>query len=192
MTESRRRGRPAGGGGDRRARILQAARSQFASEGFAGASLRSIAADAGVDPALVSHYFGTKAGLLAATLDVPFDPAERIATALDGDGDGAGERLLTTFLGSWDAHPQVFATVVRSALAGPGPVAGLARDVIAGAIRERLDGPDADLRAGLIASQVIGLGIQRWVLELGPVATTPAEDVVRWYAPSLQRLISPG
>ena len=100
----RRRGRP-----DTRAAILAAAREQFSASGFSGTSVRAVARGAGVDPALVHHYFGTKDQLFAASLELPMDPT-LIAPALLADGlDGLGERLVRTFLGIWDDIRRLFA-----------------------------------------------------------------------------------
>lgn len=188
MTTARGRGRPRGGGGERRDQILAAARARFARAGFAATSLREIAADAGVDAALISHHFGTKSALLAATLDLPFDPAERLAAVIDGDLEHLPERMVRTFVTSWDEHPEVFAAAFRSGDAAP--VATIAREVVMTAIRDRLQGPDRDLRAALVTSQIMGLGLQRWVLRLEPVASAAVEDLVRVHAPAVDALVS--
>src|SRR5512140_313481 len=99
-SDAPRRGRRPGAP-DTRAAILDAARSAFAEKGFGGTTIRGVAAEAGVDAALVHHYFGTKDDLFVAALELPVDPRQAIAPALVDGPDGAGERLLRVFLGVW-------------------------------------------------------------------------------------------
>lgn len=199
----RRRGRPRGGSAARteqtRQAIVVAARRQFAEHGFRGASVRSIAGDAGVDPSLISHHFGDKSRLLVATMALPFDPVERIESALDGPLEGLGARLVRTFCESWDPHRDVFTTAVRSALSGAGSTAGpanspllnFAENVVTRRIAARLDGPDADLRASSVASQIIGLGLMRYVVRAAPLAEADVDAVVAVHAPAIQAAIAP-
>src|SRR5687768_6602859 len=101
MSTSSRRGRRPGSP-DTRAAILAVAREAFAAKGFAGTSVRGIAADAGVDAALVHHYFKSKDDLFLAALELPVDPREVLLPALAGGVDGAAERMLRVFLAVWD------------------------------------------------------------------------------------------
>ncbi len=191
---TRPRGRPAGGTtGDTRAAILAAARSQFAARGFKGASLRSIASEAGVDASLISHYFGDKSQLMVATMQLPVNPIEKIAGVVAGGPDGMAERLVRTFLNAWDPHREVLSTLVRTTLGGGDPEAPmlqLARSVLIAKLLEVLEGDDRELRATLIASHIIGMATLRYVARLEPLASAPIEDVVAGYAPSMQLLIS--
>lgn len=191
---TRSRGRPAGGAtGDTRAAILAAARSQFAARGFGGASLRSIAREASVDPSLISHYFGDKSQLLLATMELPVNPIEKIAGVVADGPDGMAERLLRTFLTAWEPHRDVFSTLVRTTLGGgdtEAPLLQLARNVLITSLREVLEGDDRELRATLIAGQLIGMATLRFVVRLDPLADAPIEDVVARYAPPMQMLIS--
>lgn len=191
---TRSRGRPAGGTtGDTRAAILAAARSQFAARGFGGASLRSIAREASVDPSLISHYFGDKSQLLLATMELPVNPIEKIAGVVADGPDGMAERLLRTFLTAWEPHRDVFSTLVRTTLGGgdtEAPLLQLARNVLITSLREVLEGDDRELRATLIAGQLIGMATLRFVVRLDPLAEAPIEDVVARYAPPMQMLIS--
>ncbi|MGI9084393.1 MAG: TetR family transcriptional regulator [Aeromicrobium sp.] len=188
---TRARGRPAGGSsGDTRAAILAAARSQFATQGFAGTSLRSIAREAGVDASLISHYFGDKSRLLVATMDLPVNPIEKLTEVVAGGLDGMAERLLHTFLTAWDPHRDVFSTMVRTQLAGAdAQMPMLIRDVVAHTLADALDGEDRELRASLVGAQLFGMAVARYVLRLQPLADTSIGEVVRRYAPSLQRLM---
>src|SRR3954463_6415134 len=109
----RRKGSP-----DTRSAILAAARTSFARQGFAGTTIRGVASAAGVDAALVHHYFGTKDDLFLAAMELPLDPRQGPAPAMVGGPDGAGERLLRAFLSMWDdpaIAPSLIANV-RSAL----------------------------------------------------------------------------
>src|SRR5690348_13720956 len=181
---------------DTREAILQAARDAFAGRGYDQASIRAIATSAGVDPALVHHYFGTKEELFLATVDAPIDPAEIIPKVIEGDRDTAPERLVRTFLSVWD-HP----------VAGPAAVAlirsGLQHDWSARMLREflttriirrvvahlELDPAEAPLRGSLVASQIGGLAIVRYVLKVEPLASADAETVVVLVAPNIHRYL---
>ncbi|AXT86151.1 TetR/AcrR family transcriptional regulator [Aeromicrobium sp. A1-2] len=193
MTSGRARGRPSSSdAADRRATILAAARSQFAVRGFAGTSLRAIAREAGCDVSLISHYFGDKAGLLVATMELPVNPIEKIASAIADGPDGMAERLLSTFLQAWDPHHEVFSGLVRTTL-GSGdaqaPMLELARNILVTALLEVLEGDDREPRAALLASQLIGMAVMRYVVRLEPLASAPIDQVVRLYAPAMQVLI---
>lgn len=191
---ARSRGRPAGGGGDKRGLLIAAARRQFAAKGYEVASLRSIATDAGVDVSLVSHYFGDKAGLLVATLELPFDPIDRLESALSGDRASMAQRIVRTFLTSWDPHREVFATLFRVNVAAPSsrsPLIDLVREIPATFLAQRLEGANRQLRALAFASELIGLAAVRYVARIEPVASAPVDDLVLVYAPSMQVLLDP-
>src|SRR5262249_2779912 len=172
-----RRGRPPGGGNTRED-VLAAARRVFAERGYEGATLRAIAAQAGVDPAMVRHFFGDKGGLFRAALHLPFDPAPALAVVVAGGVDGLGERLGRFFLSVWEGGdgPSPFVAFLRGAadheesrtmlhdmlthtlfpvlsstLKGPGRGTGGDPD------------PDALLRVVLCGSQIVGLGMARYV-----------------------------
>ena len=173
-----------------RARLIAVAREQFAARGFAGPSLRSIAREAGVDPSLVSHYFGGRDGLLLATLELPIDPLERIAKVLAGGPDGLGERLVRTFLTSWDPHRDVFSGLVRSIFEPDGtqaPAFQLVRSVLVKGLSGVLDG-DA-LRADLVMAHVLGLASARYVLRIDPLSEASVDDVVAIYGPAIQAVV---
>lgn len=180
------RGRPAGGS-DARQRLVDAARKRFAAQGFSATSVRSIASDAGVDASLINHHFGGKEGLLAEALDLPFNPAERIADVVAGGPDGFGERLVRTFVTTWDPHRETFAMLARGGLGGEAnAITDVARDVVAGRMTEFLGDR---LRADLLVGMVIGLGLGRYVVPLEPLASAPVEDVVAAYGPAIQTLV---
>ena len=192
MTAPARRGpgRPADGG-DRRTAILSAAREQFAATGYAAASVRGIARQAGVDPALVHHYFGTKEQVFVAAMQLPFQPGEMLPQVLAGDPDGLGERLVRLFLGAWDS-PEFRAPMLgmlRSAMTGEQGAAMLREFVgtaLIGRVAEAL-GPVDPLRVQAAAAQMVGVVILRHVIRLEPLASASVDDVVALIAPAVQR-----
>ncbi|MGX2996545.1 TetR/AcrR family transcriptional regulator [Streptomyces sp. JNUCC 64] len=205
MTEPaapRRRGRPARsaatGGPDTRERILGAAREEFSARGYDKTSVRGIAKAAGVDPALVHHYFGTKDEVFAAAIEVSLEPALTVASVIGSGADGIGERLARHFLGVWE-NPVTRApllAVVRSALTHEA-AATVLRGIVLRQLLERvareLDVPDPRFRAELAASHMIGIAILRYVIRVEPLASADPEEIVAMVAPTLQRyLTAPG
>lgn len=189
--EARRPGRPAGGS-DTRARILATAREMFARNGANGTTIRGIAAEANVDPALVHHYFGSKAQLFAAAVDIPVDP-QRIITALSAaPTEQLGHTVATVVLTMWDSElgPRLKA-ILRDALAGgsPGMIGAFLRDVVTQAVVPRIDDPAGTgiIRAEFAVTQVLGVLMARHILELQPFAGLPLEQVIEAIAPNLQR-----
>src|SRR3954469_6957876 len=191
-TPQRRGRRP--GAPDTRATILEAARASFAGRGFAGTTVRGVAAAAGVDAALVHHYFGTKDALFLAAMELPVDPRRVIAPAVAGGIDGAGERLLHAFLSLWD-DPEispVLVGIVRSALQ-PGGERLLTQGFFPGGLMPAGAGLGIDrpeLRMPLVISQVAGLILARYVIGLEPIASMPADTVVATYAPVIQHSLT--
>jgi AcrR family transcriptional regulator len=183
-------GRPADGG-DRRTAILAAAREQFAATGYAAASVRGIARQAGVDPALVHHYFGTKEQVFVAAMELPFQPGELLPQVLAGDPEGLGERLVRLFLGAWD-NPDFRAPMLgmlRSAMTGEQGAAMLREFVgtaLIGRVAEAV-GPVDPLRVQAAAAQMVGVVMLRHVVRLEPLASAPVDDVVALIAPAVQR-----
>ena len=192
-SEARGRGRRPGGP-DTRGQILEAARESFAERGFTGTTIRAVAAAAEVDPALVHHYFGSKDDLFLAALAIPVDP-RRLVPEVFADGTaGAGERLVRLFLSVWD-EPDTrlpLLAVVRSSLTAPSPETllqqGLLRIVLA-PLRSALPPDEADRRVQLVISQMLGLVVTRYLLRLEPLASMPADEVVAWLAPNVQRYL---
>lgn len=179
-----------------RAAILEAARDEFARRGFDVVTVRQIAARAGVDPAMITHHFGTKQQLFLAALDVSFDPAAEIAQVVEGPADELAARLLTRLLAVWDSPVGVSAiAAVRTAVQRDDTV-GLVRDLaLTRALRplmETMSGTPAERlwRANLVGSQVIGLVFARYVLRLEPLASAPHAEVVAALAPTLQRYLT--
>lgn len=189
----RRKGRP-----DTRAEILAAALSLFAERGFAGTSIRGVAAGAGVDPALVHHYFGTKEGLFRATLDIPIDPDELVGRIVAGDPEGAPRRLVETFFAVWDSPETGPAMVsfLRRVLADQ-ESATLFRDFIGATLlrtlaEELVGGTNhraAAARVQLAVSQLVGLVIIRKVLGMEPLASLTSAQLTDAVSPSIARYL---
>lgn len=190
-----RAGRPAGSPPNREA-ILAAAREQFAERGYDSATIRGIASRAGVDPALVHHYFGSKDRLFVAAMRVPVSPAEIVPEVLEGGVDGLAERLLRRFLEVWSADPAgggALVGLVRSAVSNE-DAARMIREFVTREVLERiagaLDVPQPRLRAALVASQLIGMALARFVVRVEPIASADAETLIACYAPTLQRYLT--
>ena len=189
-----RTGRRPGDSGTRSA-ILAAAREAFAQRGYGGATFRGIAAQAGVDPALIRHYYGTKENLFAAAMQLPMSPADALDEAVRGDPEQLGERILAGAMSVWEQPQARYAAlgVIRAA-ATYDQAAGMVRQFVERAIVHRianaLDSPEAELRASLSASQVAGLIVTRYLLQIEPIASLPAEQVRAAVAPTLQRYLT--
>ncbi len=191
MSEIKRGRRP--GPSTTRDAILASARERFSAHGYDRVRMRDVAADAGVDVALVTYHFGSKDGLFAAALEMPEPMAALMADVLEhGEIDDFGERFLRRVLEVWD-DPRTggaLVALVRSAMGHP-PAAERLRDFVQaellGRIATRLDVPDADRRAALFGSQLVGLLLYRHVLHVEPVASMAPEELVRRAAPALQR-----
>jgi AcrR family transcriptional regulator len=177
------------------ARILGAARASFAQRGYAGTSLRAVARDANVDPALVKYYFTDKAGLLDAALVPPPAWGRAIAGGAGAPLRARGAVLVKTMLDSW-ADPGI-AEFLRSAIlvAAHEPIAlqrftsVFAVNVLA-AVSAQLPDEERLLRASLASTQIVGLAIMRYVWKVGAVAMLPDERVVELIGPTIQRYLS--
>jgi AcrR family transcriptional regulator len=193
-TRPRRPGRRPGAE-DTRGRILDAARAAFGERGFDGATIRDIAARAGVDAALVHHYFGTKQQLFVAAMEMPVDFATAVPALLTGPEERLGERFVAFVLGLWE-RPEVrplLQGVVRSASTDAVAAAMLRRLLAEGpllALTTALDRPDAAVRASLAGSQLIGLAFARLVVGVEPLASMDRDAVARAVGPSIQRYLT--
>ena len=180
-------------GEDTRGALIAAARDAFAQHGYEGATVRGIAGRAGVDPAMVNHWFGGKEALFTAALDIPFDPAQVLPELLDGDPGRIGERVVRRFVGLWDATGGApLAALVRS-VAGHEAAARMLREFVTRVLLVRLAAvaPDRpELRATLVGSQLIGLGMARYVVRIEPLASAPVDEVVAAVAPTVQRYLT--
>jgi AcrR family transcriptional regulator len=176
--------------------VLAAARTAFAEKGFDGATIRGIATAAGVDAALVHHYFGNKDKLFLAAVEAPADPEDLLPEVLAGGPDDLGRNLLRMFLRVWDgpARPAGLA-LVRSAV-GSEWTAKLLREFLVARVLRRVVGTldlpqsERDARGALVGSQLIGLVMARYVLKLEPLASASREELVEAIAPTLQRYLT--
>jgi AcrR family transcriptional regulator len=194
-----RTGRRAGDSGTREA-ILQAAREQFADHGYEGATIRAIAAAAAVDPALVHHFYGTKEGLFAAAMRLPFVPSEAITAALADrpPGQPAGAHLVRTALVLWDSPGvrEAFVGILRSALTSD-QAAVMLREFVSEAILVPVaslsggtDPGQTPFRTALVASHMLGLAMARYILRLPPVATADAGALAEAIGPTIDRYLT--
>jgi AcrR family transcriptional regulator len=194
-SSSRRRAGRRPGNPDTRAAILAAAKQEFATNGYDRTSMRGIGRAAGVDPALVHHYFDSKDDLFLESLDMPFDP-RTLVPELTADGvDDLGTQLITRFLSVWDdpRSRQPIETLLRSAMVSEAAANALSQGLvrlIVGPLSAALEGPDAPLRAELVASQLAGLGVARYVIGIEPLASTPSPEVARRVGPVLQQYLT--
>ncbi|MCW2864019.1 MAG: TetR family transcriptional regulator [Actinoallomurus sp.] len=172
--------------------ILAAARVLFGERGYDKASIRAIAAAAGVDPALVHHFFGAKEELFAAAMEFPVDPETILPLILAGPRAEIGERLVRTFLRFWSdprLRPQ-FVGIIRSATTSE-TGATLLRDFITSQLFARvaavLEVPGLNLNAA--AAQLVGVVMFRYVLEMEPMASASDDELVALLAPTIQRYL---
>ncbi|MEU2227479.1 TetR family transcriptional regulator [Streptomyces sp. NPDC018347] len=194
----RRRGRPPGGeSAGTRDRILAAAREEFSARGYERTSVRGIAKAAGVDPALVHHYFGTKEQVFEAAVEVAFAPALAVPDAVaEGPADGVGERLTRSVLGVWEnpATRTPLLAILRSAVNNETAAAVFRRLVAAQLLRRvaarvelpDVEPPEAELRAELAAAQIVGTAMMRYVIKLEPLASADLEQIIARVAPVVQ------
>jgi AcrR family transcriptional regulator len=192
---ARRSGRRPGNP-DTRDAVLAAARAAFAEKGFDGATIRGIASAAGVDPALVHHYFGNKDKLFLAAIEAPANPAELLPEVLAGGRDNLGENVVRLLLRVWDGpmRPAALA-LVRSAV-GNEWTARLLREFLVSQVLRRVVGTlglptaEREARGSLAASQLIGLVMARYVLKVEPLASATPESLVAAIGPTVQRYLT--
>jgi AcrR family transcriptional regulator len=193
-TGRRRPGRPAGHSNTRE-RILDSARDLFARNGIRNTSIRAVAAAAGVDSALVHHYFGTKEKLFAAAVDIPIDPMDVIGPLRDVPVEELGHRLPSILLPLWDSEIGAgFIATLRSMLAGSevNLFRTFIQDVIAVEVGSRVDNPPGSgiVRIQFVASQLVGVVMARYILELEPFASLSPQQIADTIAPNLQRYLT--
>ncbi|MFI7597802.1 TetR family transcriptional regulator [Actinoplanes sp. NPDC049681] len=184
------------GNQDTKQSILEAARAVFAERGFDKASIRAIAGEAGVDPALVHHYFGTKEKLFLASMNSPVNPSELIPEALAGPREEAGVSLVRLVLSVWDSPAGAAAiALMRSAMSNEW-TARLMREFVVTQVLRRavtelgIDEKEAPMRSALVATQIAGLAVVRYVLKVEPAASADADQLVAAVGPSVQRYLT--
>lgn len=175
--------------------ILDAAKEAFGSKGYEATSLRGVARAAGVDPSMVTHFFGSKDGLFEAALALPLDPAVVVAGLLADGVEGLGERVVRTFLGVWDSTPGQgpMLAMLRSAVSHEDSAAQLRElllRVILRPVADAAGGDQPERRAALLASQIAGLALTRYVLRIEPIASASADELAPVIGTTLQRYLS--
>ncbi len=193
-TGRRRPGRPAGTS-DTRDRILASARELFARNGIDRTSIRAVAAGAGVDAALVHHYFGTKQQLFAAAIHLPIDPMTVLVPMRETPVSELGLRLPSVLLPIWDSEMGAgLIATLRGLLTGAD--VSLARsflqEIVVEEVGSRVDNPPGTgrIRAQFVASQLMGVVMARYIVGIEPFASLPAEQIAATIAPNLQRYLT--
>ncbi|WP_407550754.1 TetR family transcriptional regulator [Streptomyces sp. Pv4-95] len=196
---ARRRGRPARAGAEAgpgaRERILAAARTEFAARGYDKTSVRGIAKAAGVDAALVHHYFGTKEQVFAAAIEMSFAPAMTMPEAIAGGGADVGERMARFMFAVWEnpVSRQPLLAIMRSALTND-TAATVLRGLIERRLLQRVAGElqvaDPKFRVQMAAGHLIGIAMLRYVIKMEPVASAEVEEIIAMVAPTLQRYLT--
>ncbi len=195
LPQSARSGRRPGNP-DTRQQILDSAREVFASNGFTKASIRRIATGAGVDPALVHHYFGSKDELFLATVAVPVNPRAVVEQLLREGTECLGTRMITAILGVWDSPAgSALLAALRTAIGDPGSTNALSQFVTAEIVTRLLGtmnypAAEAELRGALVASQVLGVIVGRYVLPVGGLERLGPETIAAAVGPTLQTYLT--
>jgi len=176
-----------------RTAILAAARRQFGDAGYFGATLRSVAKMAGVDPRLIRHYFHSKAELFRTAVDMESDIESIRARILAGDRDDVGKRLAREFFLLWTASPESVRALVAGAMSYPGAAevlrAHLVGDLLAPLIAE-LDVDQSDLRAALVGSHLLGVALLYHLVPVAVLHRTEVNHLADAIGPELQRLLT--
>ncbi|HWD53695.1 MAG TPA: TetR family transcriptional regulator [Acidimicrobiales bacterium] len=183
------------GHADTRGEIIEAAKRVFAANGYDGTSLRAVAREAGVDPALVHHYFDGKSSLFVAAMALPFDPRQVKARAEGAEYSGA--RTIESFLTMWDraeGSGSSFASCM-AAMAASTNVADAIREFVnerVWSILSRNEGESdavARRRTAMVSSQLLGLAFARYILRVPPMSTASPRQIGRWVGPTLDRYV---
>lgn len=163
--------------------------------GYDRATIRVIANAAGVDPALIYHYFDTKDDLFAASIDLPIPPTEILRSVFESDEGDIGRRLAQTFFIVWEQEEarRSLLGIMRSAMGGEDRAVTAFRQFLTSAVLEHIDpmipGEDSRLRALLMASQLVGVAMTRYVMKLEPIASAPVDQIIELVAPRIQSYV---
>ncbi|MBE0607974.1 MAG: TetR family transcriptional regulator [Dehalococcoidia bacterium] len=192
-TTTRRSGRRSGESGTREA-ILEAARAQFIASGFRGTTIRSVAKAAGVDPALVLHFFRNKDALFAEAVRPPINPATLLQEALERSPDSAGAALVEFLLDAWDSEDtnRTMLAIVRSAMTEE-VAARMVREQIVSSVAETLGACGIDrpeYRAALVATQMAGIAIGRYVVGFRALVEADRGEMLAAFGPTIQRYLT--
>jgi AcrR family transcriptional regulator len=193
--ERRRQGRRPGSN-DNRQLVLDAARARFARDGYAGATIRKIAADAGVDASLVMQFFGTKEELFGAVMSIRPTALSRFSDAFDGPSDTVGERVTRAFFDVWEGDPQDSQPLLAMLRTGIGNDQATTqwREFLQSRVTEALapglhDDEDATIHAALVASMLVGVVVGRRLVKVGTLADAELESLIRLISPAVQSIL---
>lgn len=190
-----RRGRRTGGTASR-SQILRAARKLFAEHGFEGTSLRQVAREAGVDPAMIHHFFQGKDELFAQCVELPADPAQVLAGVDSHDPANRAEAIVRAALRLWESPAQhSLVAFIRGTLGSRAKTAMLREMVTRTILSKIMEGvpgtaEDIRMRSNLVASQMVGLFLVRYVIRLEPLASATEDDVIKLVAPNVQHYLT--
>lgn len=190
-----RRGRRAGDT-DSRSQILAAARRLFAEHGFEGTSLRRIAREAHVDPAMIHHFFTGKDELFALSVELPADPALVLAGLDRRDPEQRAEALVRAVLGLWESPAQHSLVAFLRGTIGSKAKTAMLREIVSRTVLSRITAgvpgtaEEVALRGSLVAAQMVGAMLVRYVIRLEPLASASQDEVVRLLAPTIQRYLT--
>jgi len=174
--------------------VLEAARARFANDGFAGTTIRAVAADAGVDASLVIQFFRSKDDLFVAAMEIPPVVIERFNTAFEGPDEHLGERVVRAYLSAWEGTPEESApltAMLRGAIVNELAAQQL-RDFIQSRLLHGTGGrneSDAALRAGLAAAMLVGIVTGRDIIRVPLIAGADIDEIVRVVAPAIQEIL---
>ena len=177
------------------AQILDAANKLFLERGYQGATMRAIAKEAGVDPSLIVHFFDNKLNLFSEAVEWPFDPEEEMPKLFADGRANVGRNAVRLVLRVWEqgGTRDPVLTMLEAAISDPGAAEMLGefiRHPLFSPMLDRLGSDRPELRANLISSQFVGLGLARYILKFEPIASAKAEEVVEWVAPNIQRYLT--
>ncbi|GAA1226186.1 TetR family transcriptional regulator [Kitasatospora nipponensis] len=186
---------PRGERGEQAERILAAARRSIARRGYTATSLRSVAQDAGVDPGLVHYYFRTKPGLLEAVMQPPEAFGAAVAAAADVPMHQRGRAFVEASLRLWEdpGSAEILRAIILTAAQEPAAMQRLRElfsELVLAVVSHGLSEAERNLRASLIATQIVGMVMNRYIWQVGDIATLPAGTVIDLLAPTIQRYLT--
>jgi AcrR family transcriptional regulator len=196
MTEQSSSGRPGRwrSGAESKQRILQTARALFREHGYGGTTVRAVAAEAGVDPAMVFYFFGTKQGLFGAAVEMSAQVPPAIESIFTDGLDGIGERVVRTLLENLDKSDRTpLMMLTRSAPTHDRSEALLREFIdreITGRLAAMLGTPDAAMRASMVNVQILGLAVARYIVRIEPIASATVDELVARFGPVVQHCLA--
>jgi AcrR family transcriptional regulator len=192
MTEHGTHGRPGRwrSGAESKQRILQTARELFGQHGYGATTVRAIATAAGVDPAMVFYFFGTKQGLFSAVVDMSGNVPPAIEAIFTGGLDAIGERIVRTLVENLDKSDRTPLMMLTRSAPTDAQSQALLREFIDREITDRLAAmlgtPDAALRAAMVNAQILGLTVARYIMRIEPIASSSVDELVDRFGPLVQ------